>query len=50
MLSQELELNELLADTPRDKLDELRQLGVDPFGQKYERTHRAKHICTQVQR
>lgn len=43
MMSQELELNELLV-IRRNKLDELRALGVDPFGSKYERTHTAKQI------
>ncbi|MFS0836411.1 lysine--tRNA ligase [Paenibacillus sp. 1P03SA] len=42
-MSQELELNELL-QIRRDKLDELRGLGVDPFGDKYVRTHTAKQI------
>ncbi|MFF2158964.1 lysine--tRNA ligase [Paenibacillus chitinolyticus] len=42
-MSQELELNELL-QIRRDKLDELRSLGVDPFGDKYVRTHTAKQI------
>ncbi|MBD0384582.1 lysine--tRNA ligase [Paenibacillus sedimenti] len=42
-MSQELELNELLV-IRRNKLDELRALGVDPFGNKYERTHTAKQI------
>nr|WP_240548526.1 lysine--tRNA ligase [Paenibacillus lignilyticus] len=28
----------------RDKLDELRGLGIDPFGGKFERTHHAKNI------
>lgn len=42
-MSQELELNELLV-IRRNKLDELRQLGVDPFGQKFERTHTADEI------
>ncbi|MEW9702489.1 lysine--tRNA ligase [Paenibacillus sp. SI8] len=42
-MSQELELNELLV-IRRNKLDELRALGVDPFGSKYERTHTAKEI------
>src|SRR5665647_2591438 len=42
-MSEELELNELLV-IRRNKLDELRALGVDPFGQKYERTHLAKPI------
>ena len=42
-MSQELELNELLV-IRRNKLDELRGLGVDPFGSKYVRTHSAKEI------
>lgn len=33
-----IELNEML-QLRRQKLDELRNLGVDPFGQKYNRTH-----------
>jgi lysyl-tRNA synthetase class 2 len=37
------ELSELL-QIRRNKLDELRGLGVDPFGQKFERTHHAKQI------
>ncbi|GIP41318.1 lysine--tRNA ligase [Paenibacillus sp. J31TS4] len=42
-MSEELELNELLV-IRRNKLDELRDLGVDPFGAKYVRTHTAKDI------
>lgn len=42
-MSQELELNELL-QIRRSKLDELRGLGIDPFGGKYERTHTAQDI------
>ncbi|MCZ8517604.1 lysine--tRNA ligase [Paenibacillus filicis] len=42
-MTVELELNELL-QIRRGKLDELRALGVDPFGQKYERTHHAADI------
>jgi lysyl-tRNA synthetase class 2 len=42
-LSQELELNELLV-IRRNKLDELRKLGVDPFGQKFDVTHHAADI------
>ncbi|MGN7384689.1 lysyl-tRNA synthetase [Chlamydia abortus] len=42
-MSQELELNELLT-IRRNKLNELRDLGVDPFGHKYERTHMANDI------
>lgn len=42
-MSQELELNEMLV-IRRKKLDELRKLGIDPFGQKFERSHYAKVI------
>ncbi|WP_088834929.1 lysine--tRNA ligase [Paenibacillus tyrfis] len=42
-MTVELELNELL-QIRRNKLDELRGLGVDPFGQKFERTHHAGDI------
>lgn len=45
-MTQEVELNELLL-VRRRKLDELRQLGVDPFGKKYERTHTAQEILDQ---
>ncbi|MDU4695679.1 MULTISPECIES: lysine--tRNA ligase [Paenibacillus] len=41
-----LEVSELL-QIRRDKLDELRGLGVDPFGKKYERTHNAGDILRQ---
>ncbi|MFD2611512.1 lysine--tRNA ligase [Paenibacillus gansuensis] len=41
--NHETELNELLV-IRRNKLDELRALGLDPFGQKYVRTHTAKDI------
>ncbi|WP_136607593.1 lysine--tRNA ligase [Paenibacillus dokdonensis] len=37
---QELELSEML-QIRRGKLDELRSLGIDPFGKKYDRTHHA---------
>ena len=47
-MSQELELNELLV-IRRNKLDELRGLGVDPFGSKYVRTHSAEDILTAYQ-
>ncbi|WP_261303589.1 lysine--tRNA ligase [Paenibacillus andongensis] len=47
-MSQELELNELLV-IRRNKLDELRGLGVDPFGSKYVRTHSTKEILTAYQ-
>lgn len=39
----ELELNELL-QIRRDKLDELRGMGIDPFGARFERTHQAGAI------
>ncbi|NHN35044.1 lysine--tRNA ligase [Paenibacillus agricola] len=39
-MSEEQELNELL-QIRRNKLDELRGLGIDPFGQKYNVTHHA---------
>jgi lysyl-tRNA synthetase class 2 len=42
-MSQDQELNELLV-IRRNKLDELRSLGIDPFGGKYVRTHTAKGI------
>lgn len=44
-MSQELELNEneLLA-VRRQKLDELRGMGIDPFGRKFERTHHARDV------
>jgi lysyl-tRNA synthetase class 2 len=41
--TQEQELSELL-QIRRDKLDQLRGLGIDPFGGKFERTHNAKDI------
>lgn len=42
-MTVELELNELL-QIRRNKLDELRDLGIDPFGKKYDRTHHAGDI------
>ncbi|WP_058300513.1 lysine--tRNA ligase [Gorillibacterium timonense] len=42
-MSQELELNDLLV-IRRDKLNDLRNLGIDPFGHKFVRTHAAKDI------
>ncbi|MCP3775349.1 lysine--tRNA ligase [Paenibacillus sp. MZ04-78.2] len=42
-MTVELELNELL-QIRRNKLDELRGLGIDPFGQKFDRTHHAGDI------
>nr|WP_181376629.1 lysine--tRNA ligase [Paenibacillus agaridevorans] len=47
-LNNEQELSELL-QIRRDKLDELRGLGVDPFGRKFERTHHAKDILTEYE-
>jgi lysyl-tRNA synthetase class 2 len=41
--NNEQELSELL-QIRRDKLDELRGLGVDPFGRKFERTHHANDL------
>ncbi|MCR8645832.1 lysine--tRNA ligase [Paenibacillus sp. N1-5-1-14] len=38
-----VELNELL-QIRRNKLDELRGMGIDPFGAKYERTHHAADV------
>ena len=37
------ELNELM-QVRRQKLDELKSKGIDPFGSKYERTHKAQEI------
>lgn len=42
-MSEEQEFNELL-QIRRNKLDELRGLGVDPFGQKYDVTHHAGEL------
>jgi lysyl-tRNA synthetase, class II len=39
----DIELNELL-QIRRDKLDELRGMGIDPFGARFERTHHAADI------
>src|SRR5690348_6648470 len=50
-LSQEtevVELNELL-QIRHNKLDELRTLGIDPFGQKFERSHTASQILQQYE-
>lgn len=41
--NQTQELSELL-QIRRDKLDELRGMGIDPFGRKFERTHSAGDI------
>lgn len=43
VVNQEVELSELL-QIRRDKLDELRKLGIDPFGAKFERSHAAKDV------
>ena len=43
-MSQE-ELNELLV-IQRERLNELRELGVDPFGRRFERTHSAEEVIT----
>lgn len=42
-MNHETELNELLT-LRRNKLDELRGLGIDPFGKKYARTEYAKNV------
>ncbi|GAB6992592.1 lysine--tRNA ligase [Paenibacillus pini] len=42
---QEIELSELL-QIRRGKLDELRALGIDPFGKKYDRTHHAGDLIS----
>ena len=41
-MSQE-ELNELLM-VRREKLNQIREMGVDPFGKRFERTHSAEEI------
>lgn len=45
-MSQELELNEMLV-IRRNKLDQLRQIGMDPFGKRFERGHKAQEIIDQ---
>ncbi|UCZ53338.1 lysine--tRNA ligase [Bacillus shivajii] len=42
-MSQELELNDQL-QVRREKLKEMVDLGVDPFGQRFERTHSAEGL------
>ena len=42
-MNQEMDLNELML-VRRKKLDELRNMGIDPFGQKFERTHKAEEV------
>ena len=44
-MSQETELNELLT-IRRNKLDELRKLGVDPFGEKFVKSHSAQEVLS----
>ncbi|MFA9559816.1 lysine--tRNA ligase [Evansella sp. AB-rgal1] len=44
-MSQELELNDQLK-VRREKLKDLFDLGIDPFGQRFERTHTAKDLKT----
>ncbi|WP_211749430.1 lysine--tRNA ligase [Paenibacillus sp. Marseille-Q4541] len=46
VVSTEQELSELL-QIRRAKLDELRALGIDPFGKKYERTDEAGNVLKQ---
>lgn len=43
---QEQELNELLA-VRRNKLNTLRELGFDPFGKKFDRSHHASDILSE---
>lgn len=43
--NQENELSEML-QIRRGKLDELRELGIDPFGKKYERTNHAGELIS----
>jgi lysyl-tRNA synthetase class 2 len=42
-IMMEQELNELM-QVRRQKLDELRSAGIEPFGNRYERTHKAQEI------
>jgi len=42
------QLSELL-QIRRNKLDELREIGIDPFGSKFERSHHAKEIIEAYQ-
>jgi lysyl-tRNA synthetase class 2 len=43
VINQENELSEML-QIRRNKLDELRGMGLDPFGKKYNRTHHAGEL------
>ncbi|MCK0473657.1 lysine--tRNA ligase [Halalkalibacter sp. APA_J-10(15)] len=45
-MSQEIELNELLT-VRRDKLKQLQEKGIDPFGEKFERSHSAREMNEQ---
>ncbi|MDR0270170.1 lysine--tRNA ligase [Paenibacillus sp.] len=45
---QEIELSEML-QIRRGKLDELRNLGIDPFGKKYNRTHHAGDLIAKYE-
>ncbi|MDM5196863.1 lysine--tRNA ligase [Fictibacillus enclensis] len=47
-MSQDIELNDLLR-VRREKMNNLRESGKDPFGTKYVRTHSAKDILEQYQ-
>lgn len=46
MLTEELELHDLLA-VRKDKLNQLYDQGVDPFGGKFERTHTSQQVVEQ---
>ncbi len=46
IVNQENELSELL-QIRHNKLDELRGMGLDPFGKKYNRTHHAGELVAQ---
>ncbi|MDQ0257892.1 lysyl-tRNA synthetase class 2 [Evansella vedderi] len=47
-MSQELELNDQLK-VRREKLKDMLDLGIDPFGQRFERTHSADQIKQQFE-
>lgn len=47
-MTEELDLSELLM-VRRKKLDELREKGIDPFGGKFDRTHKANEIIDQFE-
>ncbi|WP_339060665.1 lysine--tRNA ligase [Tepidibacillus marianensis] len=47
MTQEVVEINELLL-VRRQKLAELKELGFDPFGYRFERTHTAKEILNEV--